>query len=316
MGRVRVIVVGAGVIGLSCAVRLAEGGHEVDVFARDLPLETTSAVAAALWYPYRAAPAERVNRWAGETYRWLVELAGNDPAAGVTLRWGNEVRRTPSKDPPWRDAVPAFSRLAPADRPPGYADGWRMPVPVADTSRHLPWLATRLAAAGGTLTRAALPALPSDAPVVVNAAGLAARALAGDPSVLPVRGQVVLVEQTGVEEWLLDQSDPGRPVYVIPRADDVVVGGTAHEGVWDRTPDPDTARDIMDRAAPLVPRIAGARVLGTRVGLRPTRPTVRLETEWRAGRPVVHCYGHGGAGVTLAWGCAGDVVAEVARLAT
>ena len=61
----RVIVVGAGVVGLSCAVRLLEAGHRVDVVARDLPLETTSAVAAALWYPYRALPQDRVTAWSG-----------------------------------------------------------------------------------------------------------------------------------------------------------------------------------------------------------------------------------------------------------
>jgi D-amino-acid oxidase len=49
-------------------------------------------------------------------------------------------------------------------------------------------------------------------------------------------------------------------------------------------------------------------VLGEAVGLRPARPAVRLEAEPRAGGTVVHCYGHGGAGVTLAWGCAEDVV--------
>src|ERR671920_557115 len=50
----RVIVVGAGVVGLTCALRLLEAGHRVDVVARDLPRETTSAVAAGFWYPYRA----------------------------------------------------------------------------------------------------------------------------------------------------------------------------------------------------------------------------------------------------------------------
>ena len=54
----RIIVVGAGVVGLSCAVRLLEAGHRVDVVARDLPRETTSAVAAAIWYPYRALPQD------------------------------------------------------------------------------------------------------------------------------------------------------------------------------------------------------------------------------------------------------------------
>ena len=56
----RVIVVGAGVIGLSSALRLAEHGHDVAVLARDLPPETTSAVAAALWYPYHALPRDAV----------------------------------------------------------------------------------------------------------------------------------------------------------------------------------------------------------------------------------------------------------------
>ena len=37
----RVVVVGAGVVGMTVAVRLAEAGHRVDVLARDLPLETT-----------------------------------------------------------------------------------------------------------------------------------------------------------------------------------------------------------------------------------------------------------------------------------
>ena len=89
----RVIVVGAGVIGLSAAVRLLEAGHRVDVVARDLPLETTSAVAAALWYPYRAYPFERVAAWSERTYGELGRLADHDgtgvrmlPLVGSTRR--------------------------------------------------------------------------------------------------------------------------------------------------------------------------------------------------------------------------------------
>jgi D-amino-acid oxidase len=64
----------------------------------------------------------------------------------------------------------------------------------------------------------------------------------------------------------------------------------------------------------MVPALRSAEVLGHRVGLRPARPSVRLESVPHAdGSPggVVHCYGHGGAGVTLAWGCADDVVTLV-----
>ena len=139
---------------------------------------------------------------------------------------------------------------------------------------------------------------------MVNCAGIGSRLLAQDLTVTPVRGQVVLVAQTGLERWWLDESGP---TYVVPRSRDIVVGGTDDEGDWSRTPDPETADRILARAVALVPELAGATVLRHRVGLRPVRPSVRVE---RVG-DVVHCYGQGGAGVTLSWGCAD----EVARLA-
>jgi D-amino-acid oxidase len=108
-----------------------------------------------------------------------------------------------------------------------------------------------------------------------------------------------------VHEWLLDQSDPRRLVYVVPRENDVVLGGTAEEGAEDRTPDPSETDAIRARCAALVPALRDAPVVAVAVGLRPVRPQVRLEAEGR----VVHCYGHGGAGVTLAWGCAVEVAA-------
>lgn len=312
----RVIVVGAGVIGLSAAVRLVERGHEVHVLARDLPLETTSGVAAALWYPYRAAPQDLVTGWAAASYREFARLAGIG-GTGVHLREGRELLRRPAPDPWWRSAVPELGRVPSADLPAGYTDGYALRAPVVDMSRYLPWLVGRLETAGGTLTRCALTALPAPRDgVVVNASGLAARALAADPDVSPVRGQVLRVAQVGLTTWTLAQDDPARPVYVVPREHDVIVGGTADEGSYDREVDAAKARDVLARATALVPELAGVRVLGHRVGLRPARPRVRVETQSPSagGAPIVHCYGHGGAGVTLAWGCAADVVAQVGAL--
>jgi len=311
---VRVIVVGAGVIGLTCAVRLREEGHDAHVLARDLPAETTSAVAAALWYPYRALPQDKVTGWSKTSYDVLCRIAETDPNAGVTMRWGTELLRVDREPPWWRSAVPVLE--AAHDLPEGYAAGWRLPVPVADTSAYLSWLVTRLEHLGGTLTRTWLPALPTDG-VVVNCTGLGARALTGDETLRPVRGQVVHVEQVGLTDWLLEQSDAAALTYVVPREHDIVVGGTAEQDAYDPRPDPVVAEQILARAIALLPQLASAQVRGHRVGLRPARPEVRLATEMHAnGSPggVVHCYGHGGAGVTLSWGCADDVVAEVARL--
>lgn len=310
----RVVVVGAGVVGLTCAVRLAEAGHETHVLARDLPPETTSAVAAALWYPYRALPQDRVLSWSARTHDVLRGLADR-PGTGVTVRPGVELLGPGAPDEPWwRAAVPALEDVR--NPAPGYGRGWRLELPVAEMDLYLAYLVSRLDEAGGTVTRHWLAELPSTG-VVVNATGLASRAVAADRSLHPVRGQVVRVAQVGIEEWLLESSDESRPLYVVPRRNDVVVGGTADDASWDLRPDPDVARRMLDRAAALVPALRGAEVLGHRVGLRPARPAVRLEAVAHPdGAPggVVHCYGHGGAGVTLSWGCADDVLAGVEGL--
>lgn len=295
----RVLVVGAGVVGLTCAIRLLEAGHRVDVLARDLPLETTSAVAAALWYPYRALPRERVTAWARTSYDVLGALAAGSPESGVRVLPGTEVFERSAPDPWWRDAVPDLARES--SLPEGWCDGWTFRSPVVDMAVHLPWLAERVRELGGTVTRLVLRGLPRGEGVVVDCSGLGARLLAGDRSVAPVRGQVVHVEQWGLERWWLDAAGP---TYVVPRGGVVVVGGTDEEGDWSRTPDPSLAQALLRRASRLVPELRSARVVGHRVGLRPVRPAVRLE---RVG-DVVHCYGHGGAGVTLAWGCAEEVV--------
>ena len=105
----RVVIVGAGVVGLTCAVRLLEDGHRVDVVARDLPRETTSAVAAALWYPYRALPYDRVLGWSRTSYDVFARLANVARASGVAMLPGVEVLREPAERPWWAEAVPELN---------------------------------------------------------------------------------------------------------------------------------------------------------------------------------------------------------------
>jgi D-amino-acid oxidase len=315
--RVRVVVVGAGISGLVCALRLRDAGHDVAVVTSAPPERTTSSVAAALWYPYRALPQDAVTRWAGATFAALTALA-DEPAAGVRIRTGRELFRTAAPDPWWRDAVPSLDRVPAAELPRGYADGYLLQAPVVDTSVHLPWLVGRLRSRDVAIELRQVERLADAAPqadVVVNCAGLEAGPLAGDEGLVPVRGQVVVVEQTGVHEWLLDQAEGDTLTYVVPRERTVVLGGTAQVGATSTVPDADTASAIVARCAALVPALAAARVVAHKVGLRPTRRAVRVERERLAtGQPVVHDYGHGGAGVTLSYGCADDVVRLVAAL--
>lgn len=302
----RVRVVGAGVIGLACALHCADAGHEVQVVAAETLDDTTSAVAAALWYPYRALPQDAVTRWARLGFAALQTMAA-DPATGVDMRSGRQLFRTPTADPWWAGAAPPLERLADAELPAGYVDGFRLTVPVVDMPLHLRWLDGQLRARGiHTVHRrlASLAEARDDVDVVVNCAGLGAGLLADDPALHPVRGQVVLVDQVNLDRWVLDESDSTYLTYVVPRRDIVVVGGTALEGDGDMRVRAETAEQIMAKARDLVPELAEARVIAHRVGLRPARSSVRLERDG----DIVHCYGHGGAGVTLAYGCAQDVV--------
>jgi D-amino-acid oxidase len=151
--------------------------------------------------------------------------------------------------------------------------------------------------------------VPGD--VVVVAAGLRSGALMDDDTLLPVQGQVVRVADPGLPGWFLDEHHPAGLTFVIPRGGDVVCGGTAVVGATGTEPDPDVEAAILERVRAVVPALRDAPVLSRAVGLRPGRPTVRLDRTLVEGRPVISCYGHGGAGVTLSWGCAADVAALV-----
>ena len=310
------LVIGAGVAGLTSAARLRERGWRVRVVAAEPPERTTSAVAAAIWYPYRVGPVDRVTAWGERSFEVFAGLAA-DPATGVRMTPGVELLEMggdPSAVPEWAAHIPDF-RVARADEMPPGRVGWTFTVPVVDTSVYLRWLAARLQGDGvaiGIRRLGSLADAAAMAPLVVNCAGLGARELACDAAVRPIRGQVVRVENPGLSRFWLDDYNPGGLTYIVPRRGDCILGGTADEDAEGTAADPATAEAIRARCIGLEPALAGARILEHRVGLRPWRPEVRLEAEsLPGGARVIHNYGHGGAGVTLSWGCA-ERVAELA----
>ncbi|MEU1311802.1 FAD-dependent oxidoreductase [Streptomyces cinnamoneus] len=304
-----VIVVGAGVTGLTSAIVLAERGREVEVWTRSPSAETTSALAGGLWWPYRIEPREAAGRWALRSLAVLTGLAARPAETGVRMVDGVHAGVVPAELGAWAARVPGLRGAGAGEVPRGWDRGVRARLPLIDMPAHLDYLQRRLAAAGGTVTVrrvSSLAQVAGTARTVVNCTGLGARDLVPDPSVHPVHGQLVIVEDPGVEEWFTAASeDRADTVYVLPQPYGVVLGGTARAHVWDRTPSPCTAQAIISRCSRVFPGLGRARVLGHRVGLRPARPRVRLEAErLPGGGLLVHNYGHGGAGVTASWGCA------------
>tara|TARA_R110002096_G_scaffold16264_54_gene55787 strand:- start:5 stop:961 length:957 start_codon:yes stop_codon:yes gene_type:complete len=305
------LVLGAGVIGLVTAWRLRAQGLSVEVWTRDDPGQTTSAVAGAIWYPFLAEPRERVAGWSAFTFQRLRELAG-DPVAGVHMQSVVEVFDHAEPDLWWASEVPGLVRLAGDEVPVGYRAAVRVDVPVCEVPVHMKWLLRGLQQQGVAVVRREVASLDEAldvAGIVVNCTGLAARELCGDAELQAVRGQVLRLETAAVPYAWIDDTQ-GGPCYLIPRKDGLVVGGTAQMADERTAVDAGDTEAIMARAIRAFPQLAGAKVLATRVGLRPYRSTVRLEEPPRSdGRRLIHNYGHGGSGYTLAWGCAEDVAA-------
>jgi len=307
-------VVGCGIVGLASAIELQELGHRVRIVARELPPSTTSNKAAAIWEPYRAEPAERVAEWSARSYRrYRSQYA--DPASGVEKVELIEVARKRLADPFWLRPEYPFRRLAAAELPAGYGDGYAVEVPFIHSRIYLENLMSRFRDGGGHIEQRALGSLAEVAPgadLIVNASGLGARELVADPEVFPIRGQLAIVEPRHPVRYLVDDDSHPEPVYVFRREGLAILGGTAQAHDGNPLPDEATSRLILERARALEPALEGARFVESIVGLRPGRGVVRLEREMPPHLPpIVHNYGHGGAGFTTAWGCA----EEVARLA-
>ncbi|MFE2939277.1 FAD-dependent oxidoreductase [Streptomyces sp. NPDC059255] len=302
----RVAVVGAGVAGLTTAVVLAEAGASVHVIAEQVP-GVTSLAAGAMWGPYLVEPKDKVDQWGQRSLEIFRELS-EDPTTGVRLTSGVEASRTAEAPPDWAADLPGFRPCGPAELPPGFTSGYRFMVPLIDMPAYLGYLSRRLDAAGGTVERRRLASLADagSASVIVNCSGLGAQELVPDPALRPIRGQHVVVTNPGLTEFFSEDTGLSPDLLCIyPHGDTVVLGGTAIDGEGDLASDDNMAAGIVARCAEVEPRLMKARVLEHRIGARPTRSTVRVEGQlWEDGTMVLHNYGHGGAGVTLSWGCA------------
>lgn len=327
----KTVVVGCGVIGLSLADALRRAGADVVVVADRTPLQTTSAVAAGLIEPV-AGTSDPVGA--------ALELAAFDSAYKVWRRRAQvsdlvierkvvhyaQGRTGPL---PWHSSVADYRELEPFERHPLYTDydAASYTTFVVDTPAWLQAAQHDLATRGVTFTRRRVDSLEFDCHLVVNATGLGAARLADDSDVFRGDGHVVyvrrptdvtdvLMEETRTEEAMVHETLPVEMRYVIPRVGDVVLGGTLIDS-WDVTnepePWPEIAARILELAIDVEPRLAGAEVLGYRAAARPRRLNgTRLELQTKGPAvPILHCYGSGGSGWTLAPGLTGMAMALV-----
>ena len=180
-----------------------------------------------------------------------------------------------------------------------------------DTTIYLDHLANRFLKADGQITKNVrlenLEDVDPQSDLVINCAGIGARELVHDCDLEPHRGQVAIVPTIKDLPYAV-VCDDAPLMYTIPRRNDCVFGGTNDLSDDLAVDSATTARIVAECTRTL--KIEKPDVLTERVGLRPFRKSgVRIErTRLHDGRTVVHNYGHGGAGFTLSWGCAAEVL--------
>ena len=314
----KITVIGSGVIGLSSAHELAAVGHQVTVIHDQPLLESVSSVAAAIWFPYHSENSEAADKLLRHSLQRFEELS-EIKETGIDLRHGLNVDHLPGADRSWTNIVRGTVEAPKQDLPPGAYSGVYATVPIITMTTYLDWLRTQVQDLGAEFIQRSvkdLAELTDTADLVVLAAGLRGGELLGDDeTVYPIRGQVVRLANTKrLENWLCDDDYPEGVTYIIPRRDDIIVGGTDTPNDWDREVQQHTAHAILERATKLMPELEGLEILEHKVGLRPARDTIRLERVDGHPVPVIAAYGHGGAGVTLSWGTAQRVVQLVELL--
>jgi D-amino-acid oxidase len=201
-----------------------------------------------------------------------------------------------------------FRHAKPAELPAGRTHGWVFSSVIIDTPRYIEWLRQRFENAGGDIHQQEIATLDDLDGLIMNCAGVGANQIASDPTVYPIRGQVIRIANPGLEFATLDDENPAGLTYILPRFDDCILGGSSDADDWNLETDEELTQAILSRCSEVEPRVAGALVLDVRVGLRPGRPSIRVEREDRPNAVVVHNYGHAGNGFSTSWATARHAV--------
>ncbi len=302
-----ILVVGGGVIGLSSGICLLERGWNVTLYSSEFSPNTTSDVAAALWYPFLSAPIEKTDVWGSFTYDTL-KLLTAEKDAGVKMVQTFEYFRSEQPNPSWMSSVDNFERIT-EDLPSDYVECFSFMTQVIEMPLYLKWLMDRYRLLGGKLEKQTVEdfsKVPDEFSVIVNCTGLDSKELCNDSELYPVRGQIIRIKPL-IDKMYLDQQVPTL-AYIVPRSKDMILGGVAQEGNWSLEPTEEDRNFILEKCSKIIPNLDKAEIIEDIVGLRPGRSEVRLEKEITSNKTIIHNYGHGGSGVTLSWGCAEEVV--------
>jgi D-amino-acid oxidase len=313
-----VLVLGAGIVGLNAALRLAlETKYKVKVLAASF-FEITSAYAGAYWWPSaNAAEEASLVQWSIESFEFLKTLGTE---AGVAQRKIIGLMEEPWEIPPWFSKIKNCRMADPSEVNASLNHGLVIDSgPVVEPSIHLKWLRERLISLGASIDLRKVSSFDEafeECPIVVNCTGLGARELCQDSDLHPVSGQLVKIRLNNIENVIFVGNRPERTAYIIPQSSYTILGGTYFVDDWRTDIDGDETIAILERCNELCPtlQVTEKDVIGGSRALRPARSRIRLEHQAVSKGHLIHNYGQGRSGFSLAYGCAGTVVQLISAL--
>jgi glycine/D-amino acid oxidase-like deaminating enzyme len=253
----RAAVLGCGAVGLAAARLLQDHGFDVTIYARELPPDTTSNMAGALWAPITIAERDRhtaefdaqlaaSSRFA---YRYFQLLVGDRYGVSwVPLFFLDTKREFPL---PWFWSIAPemyrYETLGPGEHPFSSPFVHRTYTMLIEPSIYLAAVLSDVHVAGGKVVIREFHTLGDvvqlDEPVVVNCTGLGAKALVGDEEVLPIKGQTTfLLPQPEVKYATVSNTED---LYMFSRRDGVLLGGSHEKNVWTLEPNEAEERRII-----------------------------------------------------------------------
>jgi D-amino-acid oxidase len=258
--RRRFAVLGCGVMGLSTArllqQRFQDGPGTVTIYAKDLPPDTTSNIAGALWHPTSSFDPDQVTAKFPEQFRLACQISNRafqgmvGPDYGV--RWTDTlelIRNEASLD---RELVGGAQMYPQTEvhRDPKHFFGFpyarQFSTMMIEPQVYLRALLRDFYIAGGRVvvkefkSRREIALLPES--VIFNCTGLGSRVLFDDQKLGPVRGQLeVLLPQPEIDYCYLSGSG-----YMFPRRDGIILGGTFDHDDWSLQPDPEQTAGILE----------------------------------------------------------------------
>lgn len=262
----RVAVLGSGVVGLTAARQLQRRGFDVTIYAASVPPDTTSNMSLAAFTPTSGLYTNslRTPEW-DEQFRQAIRVAYRQLQLLVGPKYGISwiYNYAPVDDPKMGSGS---NPLMPPETVTGnivYGPGehpFSFPYVIQRTemrfepSIYLDALTQDVLAFGGKVRirtfETARDVMALEESLIVNCTGLGAKALFGDPDLVPLKGQlVVLIPQDDVNYATsggVRGSQPGVFVHMMSRHDGIVLGGTSERDVWTLDVNEDERKRVVE----------------------------------------------------------------------